>query len=448
MKITDRAILAIGAHRGLGRALVDEALRRGAKRVYAGTRQPSILALSSMLAALSGCTSEATPAPAAQAPQVAVAAALEREVTEWDEFTGRLEAIESVEVRPRVTGYIESVSFIEGSIVRKGDLLFVIDPRPYRAELSKAEAELARATARSELTAGEAARSEKLIALKAVSREEYDQRVNASREALANVAAARAAVEAARLNLEFTRVTAPIDGRVSKAAVTMGNLVTGGSDAATLLTTVVSLDPIYVTFEGDEQIYLKRAELSRRNERTSSRGTANPVLMALANETDYSHEGKMVFVDNQIDPSTGTIRARAAFDNKDGYLTPGLFARVKLLGNNSYRAVLVDDRAIGTDQSQKFVYVVDAENKIVYRSVKIGRLQDGLRIVQQGLQPGESVVVNGLQRVRPGVVVATERVAMDARENAETNARLAAKIPTAAALSSIADEATETDTKL
>ena len=376
------------------------------------------LALAALLA-IGGCTSDATNAPVAQAPQVSVASALEREVTEWDEFTGRLEAVESVEVRPRVTGYIESVNFAEGSVVKKGDLLFVIDPRPYRAELAKAEAELARAVARAELTESDVERSKKLLAIKAVSQEEYDQRINASREASANVAAARAAVDAAKLDLEFTRVTAPISGRASKAAVTAGNLVTGGSNTATLLTTVVSIDPIYVTFEGDEQVYLKYTELARRGVRQSSRDAANPVLMALANEQGYPHRGEMTFVDNQIDSRTGTIRARAEFDNKDGYLTPGLFARVKLLGHDSYRAVLVDDRAIGTDQNQKFVYVIDAENKVSYRTVKIGRLTDGLRIVLEGLAPGENVVVNGLQRVQPGVVVAPERVAMDARENAE-----------------------------
>ena len=377
------------------------------------------------LVGLSGCGQDATATAQAPAPQVSVASALEREVTEWDEFTGRVEAVESVEIRPRVTGYIESVNFSEGSTVRKGDLLFVIDPRPYRAELSKAEAELARAVARAELAASDAARSKSLVDIKAVSREEYDTRVNAAREATANVAAARAAVDAAKLNLEFTRVTSPIDGRVSKAAVTAGNLVTGGSNAATLLTTVVSLDPIYVTFEGDEQIYLKYTALAQRGERQSSRDVANPVLMGLANETDYPRRGSMVFVDNQIDPRTGTIRARASFENKDGFLTPGLFARVKLLGHNSYQAVLVDDRAIGTDQSQKFVYVVDAANKVVYRPVKVGRLTDGLRIVLQGLQPGETVIVNGLQRVRPGVVVAPERIAMDAREVAEAKLAMA-----------------------
>jgi RND family efflux transporter MFP subunit len=383
----------------------------------------SALAVSGVLLAaligLSGCGNDATATAQAPAPQVSVASALERAVTEWDEFTGRVEAVESVEIRPRVTGYIESVNFSEGSTVRKGDLLFVIDPRPYRAELSKAEAELARAVARSELAASDAARSKSLVDIKAVSREEYDTRVNASREATANVAAARAAVDSAKLNLEFTRVTSPIAGRVGKAAVTAGNLVTGGSNTAALLTTVVSLDPIYVTFEGDEQIYLKYTALAQRGERQSSRDVANPVLMGLANETDYPRRGAMVFVDNQVDPRTGTIRARASFENKDGFLTPGLFARVKLLGHNSFQAVLVDDRAIGTDQSQKFVYVVDAQNKVVYRPVKVGRLTDGLRIVLQGLQPDETVIVNGLQRVRPGMVVAAERIAMDAREVAE-----------------------------
>ncbi|HTJ19142.1 MAG TPA: efflux RND transporter periplasmic adaptor subunit [Steroidobacteraceae bacterium] len=394
------------------------------------TRALSTLAVSAALLAalvgLSGCKSEATTAQQAPAPQVSVASALERDVTEWDEFTGRLEAVESVEVRPRVTGYIESVNFTEGSTVKKGDLLFVIDPRPYQAELSKAEAELARAVARSELAVADEGRSAKLLDIKAVSREEYDSRINATREAKADVAAARAAVDSAKLNLEFTRITAPISGRVSKAAVTAGNLVTGGSNTAALLTTVVSLDPMYVTFEGDEQIYLKYNELSRRGERSSSRDAANPVLMGLANENGYPHHGAMVFVDNQVDPRTGTIRARASFENKDGFLTPGLFARVKLLGHNSYRAVLVDDRAIGTDQSQKFVYVIDAQNKVTYRPVTVGRLNDGLRIVEKGLQPGETVVVNGLQRVRPGVVVAPERVAMDAREVAEAKLAMAA----------------------
>jgi RND family efflux transporter MFP subunit len=370
-------------------------------------------------AALSGCRSEATTSVSVTPPEVSVAAALERDVVESDEFTGRLEAVESVEVRPRVDGYIDSVNFNEGSIVRKGDLLFVIDPRPYRAELAKADAELVRAIARSELTTSDVTRSEKLLKINAVSQEEYDQRINSAREAVADVSAARAALEAARLNLEFTRVTSPITGRISKAAVTTGNLVNGGGSTATLLTTIVSVHPIYVSFEGDEQVYLKYQELARRGERAGKPEDANAVQMGLANEEGYPHTGAMAFIDNQIDPRTGTIRARAAFDNKDGFLTPGLFARVKLLGHDSYRAVLVDDRAVGTDQGQKFVYIVGADNKISYRTVKVGRLTDGLRIVQHGLTPGETVVVNGLQRVHPGDAVNPQRVAMDARELSE-----------------------------
>jgi RND family efflux transporter MFP subunit len=373
----------------------------------------AVIAVASAAVLLSGCTSEATTGAAPAPVHVSIAAALERNVTQWDEFTGRLEAVESVEVRPRVTGYIESVNFAEGSLVNKGDLLFVIDPRPYRAELAKAEAELTRATARVELADSDVARSDKLRAIKAVSQEEFDTRLNAAREARANVAAADAAVDATRLNLEFTRVVAPIAGRISKAAVTAGNLVSGGSSQSTLLTTIVSVDPIYVSFEGDEQVYLKYGELARRGAKHSA---PNSVQMGLANEQGYPHVGSFAFIDNQIDSRTGTIRARAAFDNKEGFFTPGLFARVKLLGHDSFKAVLVDDRAVGTDQSQKFVFVVDAQNKVAYRTVKVGRLTDGLRIVTEGLQPGESVVVNGLQRVRPGEVIAPQKVAMDARE--------------------------------
>ncbi len=367
-----------------------------------------------------GCSSEATPQAAPPITQVSVAAALEREITEWDEFTGRFEAVETVQVRPRVSGYIESVNFSEGSVVRKGDLLFVIDPRPYRAELDKAEADLARMQARAELANSDVARSDRLRSIKAVSEEEYDQKKNAAREAGSSIAAAKAAVEIARLNMSFTRVTSPITGRVSKAEITAGNLVSGGSSGATLLTTVVSIDPIYVSFEGDEQAYLKYRELARRGERHNSQDHANPVQVGLANESGYPHTGSMVFVDNQMDPRTGTIRARASLDNQQGLFTPGLFARVKLLGHDRYSAVLVDDRAIGTDQSQKFVYVIDANNTVSYRTVKIGRLADGLRIVQHGLAAGEQVVVNGLQRVHPGTVVAPQRVAMDARQIIES----------------------------
>jgi RND family efflux transporter MFP subunit len=365
---------------------------------------------------LSGCKTDA------QTPigkiQVSAAPAVERQVVDWDDFTGRLEAVQSVEIRPRVNGYIDSVNFKEGGTVQQGDLLFVIDPRPYRADLDKAEAELTRSNARVDLTRSDVARSEKLLGSQLISREQYDQRVNAAREADAAVASAKAAVESARLNLAYTRVTSPITGRVGQAIVTRGNLVSGGANGSTLLTTVVSLDPIYVSFDGDEQIYLKYLELARRGERPSSRDARNPVQMGLANESDYPYRGEMVFLDNQVDPRTGTIHARASFSNADGFLTPGLFARLRLLGSGAHPAVLVSESAIGTDQDQKFVYVID-NGAVAYRKVKLGRQFDGLRVITEGVSAGEFVVVNGVQRVRPGVAVNVERVAMQVPEHSD-----------------------------
>jgi RND family efflux transporter MFP subunit len=376
------------------------------------------------VALASGCAPQAAPAP--QAPQVSVAQVLQRDVSDWDEFTGRTEAIESVDVRPRVSGYIERVAFEEGSTVRKGDLLFVIDPRPYRAELDKAEAELVRAQANAELARNEVARGDRLLNARAISQEEYDQRVNAGRESNANVSAAKAAVETARLNLGYTRVTSPIVGRVSKAEVTLGNLVSGGTANSTLLTSVVSVDPIYVAFEGDERVYLKYANLGQLRELRGANNVRNTVRVGLANETDFPHEGELVFLDNQLNPATGTIRARALLDNHDGRLTPGLFARVKLIGSEVISAVVIDDRAVGTDQDQKFVYVVGPNNVVDYRAVKLGRLYEGLRIVEEGLEPGERIVVNGLQRVRPGVAIAPELVSMDRSKPLDTRV---AKVP-------------------
>jgi RND family efflux transporter MFP subunit len=363
-----------------------------------------------LAATLAACGRDAPPAP--PPPQVSVATVVEKDVADWDEFTGRLEAVDRVEIRPRVTGYIDRVVFQEGHEVRKGELLFVIDPRPYQAELDKATAALARARTSAEYAATELKRAEDLLAERAISREEYEQRASASRQAGAGVQGAQADVEAARLNLGFTRVTSPIDGRVSRAEVTPGNLVQSGQ-SATLLTTVVSLDPIYVEFQGDEQIYLKYTEMSQRGERPSSRYAQNPVLLGLANEDGFPHQGYMVFVDNQLDPATGTIRARAIFDNKDRRFTPGLFARVRLIGSGRYHAVLINDRAVGTDQDKKFVLVLGAGDVAEYRPVTIGRVVDGLRVVLTGLKAGETIIVNGLQRVQPGMKVAPTRVAMD-----------------------------------
>lgn len=359
---------------------------------------------------LAACRAPAPPPP--PPPTVTVAAVIQRPVKEWDEFNGRVEAVEKVELRPRVGGQITRVAFREGAEVRKGDLLFVIDPRPFAAELARAEAQLAQARTRVELAQKEVARARTLVDVQAISREEFDARTSALAEAEAGVAAADAAVRSARLNLEFTQVRAPISGRVSRAEVTEGNLVTT-QPTATLLTTVVSLDPVYVYFEGDEGTYLRYQALARAGRRPSSREARNPVELGLADETGTPRRGTMDFVDNALDPATGTIRARAVFANRDRALTPGLFARVRLIGSGTYDAVLVRDAAIGTDQDRKYVLVLGADGALAYRPVTLGRLVDGLRVVTSGLQAGEQVVVTGLARVRPGMKVTAQTTPMD-----------------------------------
>jgi RND family efflux transporter MFP subunit len=339
---------------------------------------------------------------------VHAAAAVQRAVTDWDTFTGRFEAVDSVKLRPRVSGYIDQVSFAEGKEVKKGDVLFVIDPRPYRVQLERAQGELARAKAQADLSEKELHRTENLLAARAVSQEEYEQRVSQRNQLLADVQAARAAADAAQLDLEFTRVIAPIDGRVSRAEVTLGNYVTAGT---TILTSVVSLDPIYVVFEGDEQTYLKYNGQAQRGERPSSRETANPVFVGLANEEDFPHTGHMNFVDNALNPETGTIKARAVLENRDHQFTPGMLARVKLLGSGQYNATLIPDEAVGTDQDRKFVMVINQQNIAEYRAVQLGGVFENQRIVRSGVAAGERVIVGGLQRVRPGSPVAPEMVA-------------------------------------
>ena len=347
-------------------------------------------------------------------PQVSVAAVIEKEVNEWDEFTGRLEAVERVEIRPRISGYVEKIYFKQGAEVKKGDLLFEIDPRPLQAEMARAEADLARANTKLQLAKSDLARAEKLLRSKAISQQEYDQLVSGQQDSGAALKGAQAAALTARLNLDYTRVRSPINGRTSRAEVTVGNLVTGGGAGApsTLLTTVVSLDPIYAYFEGDEQIYLKYVELSQRGERPSSRENRNAIYMGLSNEEGHPHKGYVDFVDNALNPQTGTIRARAVFDNKERRFTPGLFARLKLVGSGTFKAVLINDKAVGTDQSKKFVLVVGPDNKATYREVKLGPIIDGLRVVKQGLKASETIVVNGLQRVRPGDPVTPQQVSM------------------------------------
>ena len=366
--------------------------------------------LAAVSAVLSACArNEAATIEAPLAPQVTVAQVVSRSVADFDEFTGRFEAIDRVEVRPRVSGYISSVNFTEGSEVKKGDVLFVIDQRPYAAELKHAQAQLAQAKSALALATSEKARAVNLLAQHAISQEEYDTRSSGSEQAEANVQLAEANLDTAQLNMTYTKVIAPIGGRISRANVTLGNLVTNGQ---TLLTTLVSLDPIYVRFDGDEQAYLRYQKEAKDRAAAGDKDVANPVLVGLADEQGFPHSGVMVFLDNEIDPQTGTIRTRAKLDNHDRAFTPGLFARVRLLGDKKYDALLINDSAIGTDQTVRYVLVVDPDNKVEYREVKLGPVIDGLRVVREGLKANETIVVNGLQRVHPGSPVTPQRVAM------------------------------------
>lgn len=381
-------------------------------------RAVSAGALALLLAACKPPAPQAPPPPA-----VTAAPAIGRTVNEWDEFTGRIEAVGYVEVRPRVSGFIEKVAFTEGKEVKQGDVLFVIDRREYQDALDRAQADLTRAKTQAALAKSESERAEPLVKENAISREEYDARVSGSAQANAGIQAAEAAVRTAQLNLDWTLVRAPISGRVSRAEVTRGNVVQGGAPSPTLLTTIVSLDPVYVYFEGDEQAYLRYNQLARDGSRQSSRVARNPVRMGLANEVGYPHTGYVDFVDNQLNPATGTIRARAVFSNKDRYFTPGLFARIQLLGSGKFDAVLVQDGAIGTDQDRKFVYVLKPDSTVDYRDVELGRIVDGLRVIRKGVTPGENVVINGLQRIRPGIKVNATITSMEPSDSGQTAQR-------------------------
>jgi len=373
-----------------------------------------MLALS--VAVISGCSGQAAETGMPPPPEVSAAPVLVKQVSQWDDFSGRVEAVENVDLRPRVSGYIERVNYEEGQEVRKGDVLFTIDSRSYRAELARAQADLARARSQAELGRSEAARAKKLSELQAISTESYEQRRSAAAEAQANVAAAQAAVDAARLNLEFTQVRAPISGRAGRALVTAGNLVTAG-DSASVLTTLVSLDKMHVHFDTDERTFLHYAELARKGERPSENGAGVPVQVGLVGEEGFPHTGVVDFLDNQVDPATGTIRARALLDNADRAFTPGLFARVRVLGSGEFKAMLVDDKAVLTDQDRKYVYVVDAKGQAQRKDVELGRTANGLRIVESGLAAGDKVIVSGVQKVfMPGMPVKAKTVVMGAPE--------------------------------
>jgi RND family efflux transporter MFP subunit len=365
------------------------------------------------LALLAACGQSAPPGPPPP-PEVSVAVVPEREITEWDEYTGRLEAVNTVDIRPQVSGALQSVNFVEGKEVKKGELLFQIDPRPFQAELDRAVAQAEQARTQVELSQSDLTRADKLLASRAISQEEYEGRVAANRNAASSVRAAEAAVQVARLNLAYTRITSPIDGRIGRAEVTPGNLVSGGpGGTATKLTSVVSMQPMYAYFEAAEHDYLKYIDLARSGDRPLSRDAQNPVKMAVGNEKEFLHEGYMDFVDNRVQTGTGTLLGRAVFQNPDRHLTPGMFVRVRLIGTGGYKGALINDRAIATDQDRRFVLVVGEGDKIQYRAVVTGPIVDGLRVVREGVKPGERIVVNGLQRVRPGMVIKPRTVPME-----------------------------------
>lgn len=366
---------------------------------------------------LSACGEQTTQqGPAPTAPKVDVAQVLHERVTEWDEFTGRLQAPESVTLIPRVSGYIESVNFKEGALVKKGDVLFRIDPSVFEVEVARLKADLASAISAEQLATNDLERARKLFDQKAVSAELLDTRESNKRQTAAAVASVKAALMRAELDLAYTQVQAPIDGRVSYANVTTGNYVTAGQS---VLTSLVSTASMYAYFDVDEQTYLKYVKLTAEKKRNDPRAGDNPVYMALANERDYHHIGMVDFVDNAMDKQTGTIRVRATFDNEDNRLLPGLFVRLRTAGSGAYEGILIDDKAVGTDLNNKFVLVVGDDGTVEYRGVTLGEKVQGLRIVTQGLAAEDKIVVNGMQRVRPKMQIEPNMVDMVDSEKLE-----------------------------
>jgi len=406
------------------------------RRIALSVIAAAVLATGGGWAVMSVNASEGGKAAAQAAPPLAavdVAEVVNQKITDWQSYSGRLEAVERVEIRPLVSGTLVGVHFNDGALVKKGDILFSIDPRPYAAEVARAKAQLAAAEARTAYTASDLQRGQRLLAENAIARRDYEEKQNAAREASANLQAAEAALQSANLNLEYTKIVAPISGRISRADVTLGNVVAAGANSKTL-TTLVSVSRMYASFDVDEQSYLKFV-----NPAQAGRARA-PVYLGLANEDGYSREGQISSVDNHMDVSSGTIRVRAVFDNPDGSLSPGLYARIRL-GNGAPRdALLIDEKAIGTDQDKRFVLVVDAQNQTAYREVRVGAIQSGLRVVDSGLKLGERIVVNGLQRVRPGDAVNPQPVPMIG-EAEKSNAATPTSAPAKAAKTASAGKA-------
>jgi RND family efflux transporter MFP subunit len=361
---------------------------------------------------LTGCA-KAPPVAAAVPTSVMVSYPVEREVIDYTDFTGRTAAIDSVEVRAHVWGYLQKVNFKEGALVKRNDVLFELDPRPYEALLNQAKAKVTQDQAQLTYDEAEYQRNVNLVRTGAVSRSDLDKTSAARGVDVANIAADKAVVASRQLDLEYTKVIAPVSGRVSRYVVTVGNLIQAGDQGGgTLLTTIVSVDPMYAYFDVDEHTALRVRKLVREGKSDSPRDGGYPVSLGLANEDGHPHAGTIDFIDNQVNPKTGTIRARGVFPNKEEHLLPGLFARVRTPIGRPHKALLVSERALDSDQGQKILYIVNDKNEVVARPVRLGALQDGLREITDGLKPGERVIVNGLQQVRPGLTVEPKVVDM------------------------------------
>jgi RND family efflux transporter MFP subunit len=382
---------------------------RAVRLVSARRLAPAVAGLTLLLSA---CGPSQPPQPPPL--PVTVSRPLQKDIIEYDEYTGRFAAVESVEVRARVSGYLVKIAFKDGQMVKRGDQLFQIDPRPFQIALDQARADLQRAQAAAEFSERDLKRAAELRQARTLSEQVYDERLRTDRQARASLLQAQAAVRAAELNLEFTQIRAPVSGRAGRALVTEGNLVSGGTGDTTLLTTIVSLDPIYFYFDADEAAYLRYVRLSQTGERQSSRDFANPVRVSLGDESDYPHEGVMDFVDNVVDRGTGTVRGRALLNNPTLLFTPGQFGRLRLAATGKRAALLLPDEAIGTDQSRRYVLTVGEDGTVGQKPVEIGGIVEGMRVVRDGLTAQDWVVVKGVQRARPGGKVAPERTQIGA----------------------------------
>ena len=371
------------------------------------TRAASLCFLLLFAHLLCSCDSRPVAKSAQAPPPVTVSRPLQKNITEWDEYTGRFVAVDTVEVRARVSGFVNSIHFKDGQLIKQGDLLFVIDPRPYRIAVEQAKAEVERARARLQIAAADVERAAPLAKSQTLTQREFETRQSSEREAAGAVASLEAALKQSELNLEWTEVRAPISGRISDRRVDAGNLITGGQTGATLLTVIVSIAPIHFIIDGSEADFLRYQRLARTGARQSSRDVQNPVSVRLADESDFKHHGRMDFVDNVLNPRTGTIRGRAIFENEDGLLTPGYFGRLRLFGGQ-HDALLVPDSAIASDQASKIVFTVADDGTVGVKRVELGPIGEGLRVIRSGLAATDRIVIDGLQRARPGQKVTPE----------------------------------------